>query len=171
MKKHKSHVLGMAKSHTNLNKAGQRKSLELDFFRLAYCVMRLRQRGESAIGYLCVMTSRIAKSTRSWIDKYGTGDTVTVIVASPSTEQMLRLAAEKEDNVQGMVDGTIGKSVDGRSDASCGKSLGEEALRDFIQQRYSGVQEVTDKSLFPCGIQWDFYGVSEGRVSVIGSEN
>jgi len=160
MKSYTYHVLGMAKSLLDLRGAKGPK-LELDCLRLVHSVPRLQHSGDSAMGYLLVMTSEIAKTAEGWISKYGGRGFVKVIVASLSAEQMLELAAEKKGNVQGMVDGIIGKSVDGRADASYGQKLGEEALRESIRQQETGVQEVTDKALFPLGIQWDYYGVSE----------
>ncbi len=148
------------KSHMDLRGAKGPK-LELDCLRLVYSVTLLRQSGDSAIGYLLVMTSEIAKTVKGWLDKYCAGDSVKVIVAFLSAEQMLKLAAEKDGNVQGMVDGTIGKSVNGKSDASYGRSLSEEALRESIRQQEPDVQEVKNKDLCPFGIQWDYYGVSE----------
>ena len=167
----KRHILGMAKSHTNLQQAGQSRSLELDFLRLAYCVMRLRDMGDSAIGYLVVMTAGIAKTLSGWIDKYDTGDSVKILTAPLSAEQVRKLAEEKDRNALGMADGFRGKSVYGRSDASYGRRLGEEALRESIQHQESDAQEVTNRALFPFGIRWDFYSVSEGRVSMMDPES
>ena len=162
MEKHIQRVLGMVKSNLDIRGAKGPK-LELDCLRLVYSVRCLRQSGDSAIGYLVVMTPKIAKTVNGWISRYDARDSVKVIVASLSAEQMLKLAAEKEENRQGMVAGTIGKPADGRSDASYGQSLGEEILRESIRQLEPGLKEVTNKALFPFGIRWDYYGVSEDR--------
>jgi len=168
MKSKTYHVIGMAKSHLDLRGAKGPK-LELDCLRLVYSVTRLQQSGDSAIGYLVVMTSEIGKTVSGWLRKYDARDHVKVIVASLSTQQMLKLAAEKQGNVQGMVDGTIGKSVDGRSDASYGRCVGEETLKECIRHQEPDAQEVTDNALFPFGIRWDYYGISERCASLMAS--
>jgi|WetSurSiteA1Bulk_404760.scaffolds.fasta_scaffold46472_1 hypothetical protein len=159
MKKRMRHVLGMAKSHLDL-KGAKGPKLELDFLRLVYSVMRLRQKGDSALGYLIVMTATIADTVSGWASKYDSAECVIVNVASLSAEQMQRLSAEKQGNVEGMVRGTLGNAVEGKSDAPYGKSLAEEALRECIRQREPDAREVMNKLLFPFGIRWDYYGVS-----------
>ena len=52
------HILGMAKSHLDLRGAKAPK-LELDYLHLIYAVKEIREKGESAQGYLVVMTEEI----------------------------------------------------------------------------------------------------------------
>jgi hypothetical protein len=155
------HVLGMAKSNLDL-KGAKGPKLELDLLRLVYAVKELRQRGDQAKGYLLVMTEDIAKRTESWIQKYQAGDTVVVAVAKLSPDSQEALEIEKKNNVTGMLAGSLGNTVGSRSDAALGKRLGERALRSRIMGDEPEIQEITDKSAFPLGIHWDFYGQSEG---------
>lgn len=160
MSKKKGHVIGMTKSSTDLIGAKNPK-LELDFLRLVYVVKELRSEGLSAKGCLVVMSSAIAGRVEGWGDKYKAGDAVEVVVASLSTEEMERLYAEKKRNVEGMIDGTQGGEVAGRSDANDGKKIGEEALRKQIQFNEPDIVEMTDKATFPFSIDWDYYGTSD----------
>jgi hypothetical protein len=63
------HVLGMAKSFLNLEGARSQK-LELDYLRLIYAVKEIRKRGDSALGYLVVLTPQIGIRLKQWENKY-----------------------------------------------------------------------------------------------------
>jgi hypothetical protein len=117
------HILGMVKRNLDLNGAKGPK-LELDFLRLVYAVKELRQSADEAKGYLLVMTSAIAERVAAWQTKYQAGDSVQVGTAQLSQEQLGTIHAEVRANVEGMVAGTVGEDVAGRSDATAGGQLG-----------------------------------------------
>ena len=155
------HILGMAKRHLDLNGAKAPK-LELDYLRLVYCVKELRRAGDDAQGYLLVMTDAIARRTVSWENKYSAGDTVTVHVAQLNEQNVNDLQAEIQNNIDGMVAGTIGEDVAGRSDASVGGQLGENQLRDVIAQHEPHAVQCENEREFPFQIRWDYYGRANG---------
>ena len=152
------HVLGMAKSHLDL-KGAKAPKLELDYLRLVYAVKEIRRGKDNAQGYLVVLDPRIRDRLRQWESKYGGKECVKVIYEPVPSIDKSKLEEEKADNIAGMVAGTIGSEVGGRSCANLGQTMGEDALRRKIFEAEPNVEEVTDKSKFPFGIQWDFYGV------------
>lgn len=155
------HVLGMAKRHLDLRGAKAPK-LELDFLRLLFAVRELQRRGDDARGYLLVMTPNIGERTLSWSQKYGAEGDVEVVVADMTDIDHKLIEAEARANAQGMVAGTLGEDVAGRSDARAGGRLAETGLRVAIEARERGVRQVTDGAPLPLGIRWDYYGVAEG---------
>ncbi len=142
--------------------------MELDFLRLAYAVREFRCAGVGAQGYLLVMTQSLVSTVRQWIDKYATGDSVIVCCPTLSVEQEQALMREKAENIQGMLAGTLGEPVYGRSSARIGREIGEAALREVIRRYEPDVTEVFDKEEFPLGVSWDFYGLvlAEGDFGV-----
>lgn len=155
------HILGMSKSHLDLRGAKSAK-LELDYLRLVYAVKEIRRGEDNAQGYLVVLAPHIKDRVKQWECKYEAEGYVKVIYESVPTIDKSKLEEEKLDNIVGMVAGTIGSEVGGRSRANFGQKIGEKALRKNIFGAEPNVEEVTDKSKFPFGIQWDFYGVING---------
>jgi len=132
--------------------------LELDFLRLVYTVKELCRSGNEAKGYLLVMTPEIARRVTAWKTKYQSGDSVQVGTASLSQEQLRTIQAEVRANMEGMVAGTVGEDVAGRSDASGGGQLGEDLLRQFIEAGEQGIHRSLNELEFPFHIRWDYYG-------------
>jgi hypothetical protein len=152
------HVLGMAKRNLDLRGAKGPK-LELDFLRLVYAVNHFRGLGDDAKAYLLVLTPEIKQRAEGWIRKYQAGDAVSVVAGSLSQAERQMLDREVAANVAGMLAGTTGAEVAGRSSASVGGALGEEYLRRLVEQSEPGAEQIRDKSTFPFGINWDYYGV------------
>jgi hypothetical protein len=154
---HMKHILGMVKRNLDL-KGAKGSKLELDFLRLAYAVKELRRSGNEAKGYLLVMTPAIAQRAAKWQAKYQAGDCVLAEPAQLSQEQRRTIQAEIRENSDGMVAGTVGEDVAGRSDATAGGQLGEELLRQFIEAHEQGIHRSLDEQEFPFRIRWDYYG-------------
>jgi hypothetical protein len=155
------HILGMAKRNIDL-KGAKGPKLELDYLRLVYCVKELRRANSDAQGYLLVMTDPIARRVDVWQDKYSADQTVSVHVAQLSEQNMTDIRAEIQANIDGMVAGTIGEEVAGRSDASVGGQLGERQLQSVIESHEPNVVRCNDEAEFPFRIRWDYYGRAEG---------
>ena len=151
------HVLGMAKSSLCL-KGAKASKLELDFFKLAFAVAKLRAANEHAIGYLQVLSTTARARADGWIDKYQTGDAVVVLYAAPDDAELVALVAEKARNAAGLL-ATPNAERAGLSLASLGRELGESALALEITSRHPSVVRVENKSSFPQQIDWDFYGL------------
>lgn len=152
------YILGMAKSYFDL-KGGRRAGLELDYLRLLYAVNDLRKHGESAQGYLVVLKPQIWKRVKKWESKYRSTDCVKVVVdESLAGDVEDRLKQEKARNKDGMVAGATGREVGGRSSASFGQQIGEDALRNTIASLEPNVKLLKDENKFPYGIRWDFCG-------------
>lgn len=151
------YILGMAKRSLDLTGAKGPK-LELDYLRLVYAVNELRRTGADAKGYLLVMTDNIAKRVAIWQEKYQAGDAVMVIVAKPTYKQLSALKAEVLANTAGMIAGTLGEDVSGKSNATVGGQFGEEQLRYFIEENEPGVLRNMSELEYPFQIRWDFYG-------------
>ena len=157
------HILGMAKRHLDLRGAKAPK-LELDFLRLAYAVQHIRGRGEEAKGYLLVVTPELAARARKWIEKYEVGDAVDILVGELSEAEREDIEAEVRRNIDGMIRGSQGESVEGASLASAG-ALAEGKLAASIAEREPDLAEVPESAPRPFGIRWDFCGTSAGRRS------
>lgn len=151
------HIIGMAKRSLDLAGAKGPK-LELDYLRLIYAVNELRRTGVGAQGYLLVMNDNIAKRVSIWQGKYQAGDAVVVIVAKLTDEQLSALKAEVQANTAGMIAGTLGEDVDGKSNATFGGQLGEEQLQYFIEENEPGVLRNMNETEYPFKIRWDYYG-------------
>lgn len=152
------HILGMTKSFLDL-KGAKSSKLELDYLRLVYAVKEIRKRGDSAHGYLVVLTPQILDRVNQWEDKYRGNKCVEVINASLPSLIKDSLKQEKASNLAGMVAGVTGGKVGGRSNANFGRETGEDALKRTILMLEPNVEQVKDENKFPCGIRWDFYGV------------
>jgi hypothetical protein len=148
----------MAKRHLDLNGAKAPK-LELDYLRLLVAVRQLRQQGQDAAGYLLVMTSAIKRRAHAWASKYCAKDEVQVVVATLTPRRQRQVQAEVRANRIGMVEGSRGRPVRGRSDARMGGRLAERQLSAFIEKREPHVRKITDSKDLPLGIQWDYYGI------------
>ena len=151
------HILGMAKSFLDL-KGSRSQKLELDYLRLVYAVKDLRNSGDSAQGYLVVLTPEIYKCVKRWENKYRSKDCVMVIDVSLPNPIKNSLKLEKENNKAGMVAGVTGGKAGGLSNAYLGRQTGEYALTDSILELEPKVKQIKDEYRFPCYIRWDFYG-------------
>jgi hypothetical protein len=153
------HILGMAKSSLSL-KGAKGPKLELDFFKLAFAVEALRASNMPAIGYLQVLCAPAQKRALYWIEKYRTGNTVTVLYATPTEADMTALAAEKARNALGLLStSNAEEAAQTLSLAALGQELGESALAREITRRHPTVDRIIDKSKFPQQIDWDFFGL------------
>lgn len=151
------YILRMAKSCQDL-KGAKGPKLELDYLRLVYAVDDLRRNNKNAQGYLVVLTQQIAERVKRWENKYGWKDSVKIICVSLSSSINNRLNREKKNNISGMVAGSTGRKVGGRSSANFGRLTGEVALKDRILELEPGVKEIKNENEFPCLVRWDFYG-------------
>jgi len=132
--------------------------LELDFLRLAVAVSKLRRKREKAQGYLLVLKPEIENRAKAWARKYGVRDAVTVLRARLSAKELAMIEDEVKRNKDGMVDGTRGLAVRGRSSAVEGGRLCEARLARSIRNHEPGVVRVR-MGRRPLGIRWDYYGV------------
>jgi hypothetical protein len=151
------HILGMAKSHMDL-KGAKGPKLELDFLKIAYALAHLNAIGESGKGYLLVLTQAIGKRANAWTKKYGTGDSIEILVGNLTVRELDALREEKRKNREGMISGSQGNEVEGKSNADAGGEIGETKLREEIQKRHPHVSRIDDPRKYPLGIDWDFYG-------------
>lgn len=152
------HVLGMAKSSTDL-KGAKAPKLELDYLRLAYVVKDLREKGQDAVGYLLVMNARIARRANGWAEKYESFDYVQVLVAADlSEDDLASKTAESVANARSQAAVALGADYAGGSTAEIGMRLGEDSLGRMIEHREAGVRRCSDSSRFPMEIAWDYYG-------------
>lgn len=152
------HVLGMAKSSLNL-KGARSPKLELDYLRLVYAVKEIRKQGDTAQGYLVVLTPQIVDRVKQWENKYQGNNCVEVIDASPPGGVKNRLIQEKASNLAGMVAAVTGGKAGRRSNADIGRETGENALKRTILLLEPNIKQVKDENAFPFGIHWDFYGL------------
>jgi len=155
------HILGMVKRNLDM-KGAKGPKLELDFLRLVYAVKELRGSGDEAKGYLLVMTPAIAQRVAAWQAKYQAGDSVTVLTAQLSQEELDTIQAEVRANIEGMVAGTVGEDVAGRSDATAGAQIGEDLLRQLVESHEQGVTPCQNERNVPFRIRWNYYG-THGR--------
>ncbi len=123
------HVLGMAKSSLCL-KGAKASKLELDFFKLAFAVAKLRASGDEAVGYLLVLSTAARERAVGWVTKYQTGDAVVVLYTAPDDAELVALAAEKARNAAGLLATPDAERAE-LSLASLGRELGCE--RDFCR--------------------------------------
>ena len=151
------YILGMAKCTLDL-KGAKGPKLELDFLRLVDAVKEIRRRGDEAKGCLLVMTPAIAQRVAAWQTKYRADDSVHVATARLSEEQLGIVQDQVRTTREGMVAGTVGDDVAGRSDATAGGQLGEELLRQVIEASEQGIRRSVNEREFPFGIHWDYFG-------------
>lgn len=154
------YIFGMAKSNLDF-KGAKGPKLELDYLRLVYAVKEHKRKGLDAGAFLLVMTPEIANRIKTWNKKYDAAGVVDVVTAIISVSQKEALSEEKKNNIHGMVTGTTGGTVSGRSDAKVGTEIGESQLRKVIMEKYPEVKEIREESKYPYAIRWDFYGVIE----------
>lgn len=153
-------ILGMAKSSLDLRGAKASK-LELDFFKLAFAVQKLRGTGSNSFGYLLVVDKTVARAVEAWRTKYQVEHLVEeVLFKQPTLEERVLLESEKARNKAAL---SVIRDVMGAekalSVASYGKKFGESALLERIQRLHPEVKQIKDKRRFPLGIAWDFYGI------------
>ena len=154
------HVLGMSKSNLDL-KGAKGPKLELDYLRLVYAAKEFKKRGEHSVQYLCVMTAEISQRISVWAKKYEAEGIVKVIVPPSGAIDRNRLSEEKRNNMDGMIEGTVGTSSGGKSDASYGRDAGEDYLRLIVLSEHAGLVECQEKRDFPFKVNWDFYGLCD----------
>lgn len=142
-------VFGMAKSYLDVRGAKAR-NLRLDAELLARRLSEFRSRGKRAVGYLLVLSERVAKRARSW-DIVASNPDLIVVLATLSESDRNALLDEKRRNAEGL---SSGKPADSRADLGC--RIAEEALWGEIRQRHLHVQQI------PCNdreeVNWDFFG-------------
>ena len=119
----------------------------------------MQKRGDSAQGYLVVLTPQILERVKQWENKYQGDDYVKVIDVSLPSSVKNRLKQEKASNLAGMLAGVTKGEAGGHSSANFGRETGENALRKTILGLEPRVKQVKDENRFPCGIRWDFHGV------------
>lgn len=145
----------MAKSSLELRGAKASK-LELDFFKLAFAVEKLRNSGDDAVGYLQVLSEPVNKRATGWIKKYKSGDSVKIILAEPSTDDFNRLIDEKAKNALALsLKGKLKESQKEMALGAFGEALGENALKEFINGKHKKAKPCKKH---PFGIRWDYYG-------------
>ena len=150
-------IIGMAKSHLDLGGAKPSK-LELDFLKIAYTLSRLEVQGEHGKGFLLVFTEPIANRAYGWIKKYDTKESIEILLAELTNQEIKSLQDEKASNVEGMVSGTQGFEIGNKSNADYGQQIGESHLQKEIEHRYPHIVKITDQKRYPLGIRWDYYG-------------
>lgn len=156
------HVLGMAKSSLDLRGAKGPK-LELDFLRLAYAIRNLKDAGMNAVGYLAVLDEKVATTSLAWIEKYSTGDQISILCFIPKGPDIDWLVAEKADNAIGFLpDRFLAKNERKLALANFGRDLGEKHLKGAIEERHPGITPSTN---FPLGINWDYYGTVPPKIN------
>ena len=151
------HILGMAKSSLDLRGAKATK-LELDYLRLLYAVERIQAQGGEAIGYLMVLSEKVAESAKeNLVAKYGNNPAVSIIWSKPAKKGLKKLLAEKADQAGSLLlKKRINQAEKELSVAKLGKELGETALLAQIAILHPGVQPSED---LPLSIQWDYCGI------------
>lgn len=153
------HVLGMAKSSLCL-KGAKASKLELDFFKLAFTVTKLRASNEEAIGYLQVLSPIGEDRAQRWVTKYQAAGIVEILFSSLDDRELAALVEEKTRNAFGLLTAPATKGA-GLSLASIGRQLGESVLERGVLARHPAAIRVDDKRRFPFGILWDYYGIVE----------
>jgi hypothetical protein len=154
-------ILGMAKSSLDLRGAKASK-LELDFFKLAFAVQKLRSTGINALGYLLVVDKSVARAVEAWRKKYQVEHLVEdVLLKLPTPQERALLEAEKARNKAALsVIHDVQDTEKALSVASYGKKFGESALAELVHQlQPNKIKQIKDKRQFPLGIDWDFYGI------------
>lgn len=160
------HILGMAKSPLVL-KPGQARSLELDFFKLAFAVTHLRATGHDAFGYLQVIAAPPRKRIEGWIQKYDLEDSIEVLHYEPTSAEQKRLRQEKLANKAGLAGKAVPlKNGKKASDSSYGKKLAERALRCALGALHPEIPELKKhpKHKQPAQTDWDYYGTSPTEI-------
>lgn len=156
----------MAKSSLDL-RGGKSRNLELDFLRLVYAVQHHHQHGDEAHGYLAVLDDDAAQRVNVWEKKYEAEALVTCVLCQVPDDDLQALQREKASNVEGMIAGTHCRTTGRRSEASVGRRVGEQALRDAILKAEPLVCEITDTRQMPFGIHWDFYGTIKTEAGIV----
>lgn len=155
----KSYVFGMAKSSLNLVGA-KRQKLELDYLRLAHACQHYQRLGHQVRGFLAVTTTAIKIQAEPWATTYkvpaGMIEIVPVALTPAETSQ---LQYYQQLNRQAMT-GTLDKGTTTRhADASFGRKLMEQKLRDYVKllPDYADVlfpPDVKDPEMSIC---WDLF--------------
>ena len=152
------YIIGMAKSPLDA-RGGKGRNLELDFLRLLLAVRHLGCDGNSAQGYLLVLTPELGRLAERWHEKYDAGPAVKILVGELDASTRSRLEAEKQANARG----SLPKSLDsqsgdsGDSVAGLGKKTGEDSLRAEILKLEPNAREAN--GVGPFRVNWDFFGI------------
>jgi hypothetical protein len=147
------HVLGIAFSGVDMN-ANALRELEFLFLRLVYAVLKSRESGDEARGYIVVVRQEARDAVRRLKSVYGAGEEVEVVFASLLVTELARLA-DAAERVSSGEDVGAEREVAGR--------IANEALRREISEREPGVAAVDDVRAMPFGVPWDFYGTLRQR--------
>jgi len=102
-----------------------------------------------------------------WAKKYEAEALVTCVLCQVPADDLQALQREKASNVEGMIAGTQRKTTGRRSEASVGRRVGEQALRDAILKAEPSACEITDTRQMPFGIHWDFYGTIKNEAGIV----
>jgi hypothetical protein len=145
------YVLGMAESCSDL-KGAKAQKVELDIARLARAVQGFREQGDTAVGYMIVLSEEVARAARVWAARYGDPSDVVVLVPRLSPVELRQLNAEKGDQREGNRPGADPALAVSRY----GGHLAERKLREAIRAAEPGVQPLTCPT--PLDVRWDFAG-------------
>jgi len=151
------HILGMARSNLDM-KGAKGPKLELDFLKIAFTLQCFNARNELGKGYLLVTTAQVRKRVQGWIEKYQTGGSIEVILTELTDDERRALKEEKRKNREGMIEGSQGRYVGGRSNANLSPEICGRKLKEEIQMRHPAVSKVVNRDEYPLAIEWDFYG-------------
>ena len=94
-------------------------------------------------------------SIAMWLAHHGAE--VIRIESLTKPDELRAIEEESSRNTAGMVAGTLGEDVNGRSDAIFGGELVEGKLKEWIENEEPGVRQCFDQP-FPFEIRWDYYG-------------
>ena len=130
--------------------------LELDFLRLAYVVRGLLAAKANAVGYLAVLDEKVGATASTWIEKYHSGDHISILYIIPKWPDLDWLATENVDTGTGVLpERFLANYERNLAIANFGRDLGEKHLKEAIEERHPGIIPSTK---LPLGIAWDFYG-------------
>ena len=154
------HIFGVAFSGVEMDDAAFRE-LELLFLRVVLAVVKAREGGDEAQGYLSVVRQEARDVVRRMKASYGVGDEVRVVFANVLVSDLARLADAAERARSGD-DASAEREVAGRISAG--------ALVREIEALEHGVVRVEHTHSGPFGVEWDFYGTARSRYPGAQSE-
>jgi len=143
------HVFGVAFARVEMDSSAQQE-LELSFLRISYAILRAREDGDEAQGYLAVVRQEARDALRRLKSVYGVGDELTIVFASLLVSDLAMLA-DAAERVRTGEDEDAERKVAGHIAAG--------ALRREISEKEPGAAEIRDIRAMPLGVPWDFYGV------------
>ena len=89
------HVFGVAFARVEMDSSAQQE-LELSFLRISYAILRAREDGDEAQGYLAVVRQEARDALRRLKSVYGVGDELTIVFASLLVSDLAMLADAAE---------------------------------------------------------------------------